>query len=136
MKSTDYRENWLFYYLLVQGMGGIFWWSLLFQMPECRTWFLSEQLPERVLISFWLPDFLIFITGSLLAAYGCRNHRSWFLPLLYFLTGSISYVSLYALALSFSTQGGWLGTGIMLLCTTIMLVICYAVHSRIKQIEY
>ncbi|MDF1745450.1 MAG: hypothetical protein P1V19_17260 [Gimesia sp.] len=125
MKSTESRQNWLFYYLLVQGMAGTFWWILLFQMPESRVWFLSEQLPEQVLISFWLPDFLILIGGSFLAAVGYRNHRGWFQAVLYFLTGGISYISLYLLALSFSTQAGWLGTGIMLLCTIMMLVVCY-----------
>ncbi|WP_298866068.1 hypothetical protein [uncultured Gimesia sp.] len=134
MKSTEYRQNWLFYYLLVQGMAGIFWWILLFQMPESRAWFLSEQFPEQVLMSFWLPDFLILILGSFLAAEGYRNHRSWFQPVLYFLTGGISYISLYLLALSISTQAGWLGTGIMLLCTIMMLVVCYvARYDKIRK---
>jgi len=135
MKSAEYRKNWLFYYLLVQGMGCLVWWILLFQAPDSRSWFLSKQLPEPVLISFWLPDLLILITGSLLAAYGYRKHRSWFSPVLYFLTGGISYVSFYCLALSFSTKGGWLGTLIMSGSMLVMLMSCYVVYSGKKQNE-
>jgi len=128
MKFTGYWKNGIYFYLLAQGIGGILWWCLLFQLPDCRSWFLSDSLPERVLLSFWLPDCLIFITGSLAAAYGYRNRRSWFPPVLYFLTGGIAYVSLYCLALSVSTNGGWPGTLIMLCCMIVMLLICLVLN--------
>tara|TARA_R110002095_G_scaffold199125_2_gene178830 strand:+ start:904 stop:1323 length:420 start_codon:yes stop_codon:yes gene_type:complete len=129
MKFTGCWKNGIYYYLLAQGVGGILWWCLLFLRPHYRSWFLAETLPERVLISFWLPDCLIFITGSMAAAYGYRNRRSWFPPVLYFLTGGISYVSLYCLTLSFSTHGGWPGTLVMLFCMLVMLLICLVLNS-------
>lgn len=86
-------------------------------------------------MSFWLPDLLIFIAGSFFVAYGYRKHRSWFFPALYFLTGGISYVSLYCLALSFSTKGGWLGTLIMFCSMLIMLVACYVVCCQKIRVE-
>ena len=134
MKSTGNLKNGIILYLLAQGVGGIFWWCLLFQMPESRPLFLSDTFSDRVLLGFWLPDFLIFITGSLLTAYGVNKKRSWALPVVYFLTGGISYVSLYCLALSLSTHGGWPGTLIMLSCMSVMLLICYLLNSG-KHIE-
>lgn len=129
MKSTATMKKLLYLYLLAQGIGGILWWILLLKIPESRSLFLSELLPESVLTAFWLPDLFIFIIGSLVTAHGLKKDRAWFRPLSYFLTGGIAYVSFYCLALSLATQGGWLGTVIMLFCLIVMVFICYEVKS-------
>lgn len=134
MKLTWSLKNGIILYLLAQGVGGILWWCLLLQWPESRPLFLSETLSDRVLISFWLPDFLIFIAGSLAAAYGFSKKRDWAIPVIYFLSGGISYVSLYCLALSLSTHGGWPGTLIMLCCMSAMLLVSFVLTSG-KRIE-
>ncbi len=129
MKFALCGKNWLTLYLIAQGFGGILWWCLLFSMPESRSLFLSDTLQESVLIAFWLPDLFIFIAGSFVAAYGSRKNRTWFQPVLFLLTGGIAYVSLYCLALSLATQGGWPGTLIMLLCMLVMCFNCNVVRS-------
>ncbi|QDU00020.1 hypothetical protein [Gimesia aquarii] len=129
MKLSLYVKKWLTLYLFAQGIGGILWWCLLFSVPASRSFFLSDMLPDRVLISFWLPDLFIFILCSLMVAYGWRKNRGWVQPVLYFLTGGIAYASLYCLALSLSTRGGWLGTLIMLFCMFIMFYVCSVVRS-------
>lgn len=134
MKLIRNLKNGIIFYLLAQGVGGILWWYLLIQMPESRAFFLSDTLSERVLISFWLPDFSIFIVGSLVAAYGFSRTQVWSLPVIYFLTGGISYASLYCVALSLSTHGGWPGTLIMLCCMSAMLRISFVLTSS-KHID-
>ncbi|QDT40283.1 hypothetical protein Pan241w_03390 [Gimesia alba] len=128
MKSRLDLKSWLFLYPLLQGLGGVGWWCLLLAVPESRSLFLSETLPERVLLAFWLPDGVIFVTGSFVLAYGLRKQRYWAGSVLLFLTGGIAYVSLYCLSLSLATQGGWLGTGLMLVCLSLMLLVC-CIHT-------
>ncbi|MCA9022863.1 MAG: hypothetical protein KDA74_22090, partial [Planctomycetaceae bacterium] len=128
MKSVLDLKSWLFLYPLLQGLGGVGWWYLLLAAPESRSLFLSETLPERVLLAFWLPDGVIFVTGSFVLAYGLCKQRRWARSVLFFLTGGIAYVSLYCLSLSLATQGGWPGTGLMLVCLSLMLLVC-CIHT-------
>ncbi|QDU48073.1 hypothetical protein [Gimesia panareensis] len=130
MKSESEWKSWLFLYPLLQGLGGVVWWCLLLAVPESRSLFLSETLSERVLLAFWLPDGVVFVGGSLVLAYGLWRQRCWAGPVLYFLTGGIAYVSLYCLSLSLSTQGGWLGTGLMLVCLGLMMLVCLIYTGR------
>lgn len=122
-KSERNAKSWLFLYPLLQGLGGVGWWCLLLAVPESRALFLSETLSERVLLAFWLPDGVVFVGGSFVLAYGLWRQRCWAGPVLYFLTGGITYVSLYCLSLSLATQGGWLGTCLMLVCLGLMLLV-------------
>lgn len=130
MKSERSWKSWLFLYPLLQGLGGVGWWCLLLAVPESRALFLSETLSERVLLAFWLPDGVEFVGGSFVLAYALWKQRCWAGPVLYFLTGGIAYVSLYCLSLSLMSGGGWLGTGLMLVCLGLMLLVCLIYTGR------
>jgi protein-S-isoprenylcysteine O-methyltransferase Ste14 len=101
-------------YFALQGIAVVVWWILLFGVPASRKHFRLETDSETSLLAFWMADLLLLGVGSIIAAVFCfRDSRhastgSWFV------TGAISYATLYCLAFAFLNDTGWLGVMLML----------------------
>lgn len=100
-------------YFAIQGSAVIAWWAVLYFAPSTREYFLLERSSETSLMAFWLADLSFLGIGSLVASGLCyRDHEysrigSWFV------TGAISYASVYSLAFALMTDIGWLGVTLM-----------------------
>lgn len=110
--SAKVRRGAGLYYAL-QGLGVIAWWVMLFAVPQYRRYFALEQTSETSLIAFWLADLFLLGLGSIVAGVLCLvGHRlkeiaAWFV------TGSISYATLYSFTFTMTTDSGWLGVVLM-----------------------
>jgi hypothetical protein len=56
-------------YLVLQSLAALAWWGLLFAAPAAREAFKPASAPDAVLLSFWLPDLVLFIGAALWAAH-------------------------------------------------------------------
>ena len=64
-------------YFLIQGISTAAWWLLLFAYPPSVKWFQPSDWPAGALLSFWLADFVLIITGSVIAATGILRQHEW-----------------------------------------------------------
>ncbi len=87
-------------FLVVQGLGGLAWWLVLLCVPTSRSFFLAPGAAEVTLLAFVFPDLLLYVGGSLAAAYGLFRGRPWGWPILCVHAGAAAYASLYVLTLA------------------------------------
>lgn len=95
-------------YFAFQGIGVIIWWCLLFFYPRSRAYFQMGG-SENILLSFWLPDLFLLAVGSLFASWFIRTENKLATIAMWFVTGTISYASLYCYSFALITDTGWLG---------------------------
>lgn len=100
-------------YFLVQGAGVIAWWCLLFFVPRSRAYFQMGDT-EINLLAFWLPDLFFLGLGSITVAYFCKTNHKFSGITLWFVTGLVTYASLYSLSFALLSDTGWLGVVFML----------------------
>jgi hypothetical protein len=92
------------FYLTVQSVGALLWWSILGVEPRARPFFRPGEAPDAVLLAFFLPDAILFIGAALWAARALmRSPKAARLPLALH-TGAATYAALYCIA-------QWLLTG-------------------------
>lgn len=109
MKGIHYHAS---RYFMVQGAAVILWWILLFTVPQSRAYFRMGD-SDVVLLAFWLPDLLLLGIGSIVTSHWIRT-ESRLMPLaLWFVTGTLTYATLYCLAFALLTDTGWLGVVLM-----------------------
>jgi protein-S-isoprenylcysteine O-methyltransferase Ste14 len=101
-------------YFALQGAAVVAWWSLLLLVPTSRKQFQLETASETSLLAFWLADLLLLAAGSFLVAWLCLRDSRHVPVAAWFVTGAISYASLYLLAFAFYADAGWLGVTLML----------------------
>lgn len=101
-------------YFALQGIAVVVWWILLFYIPGSRQYFQLEINSETSLLAFWLADLSLLGTGSLVAAVLCLRSSTHAPTALWFVTGAVSYATLYCLAFAFFTDAGWLGVTLMM----------------------
>jgi hypothetical protein len=92
-------------FLAIQGLGGLAWWLVLLALPGSRSYFLVAGAPEVTLLAFAVADLVLYVGGSLAAAYGLFRHRPWGWPVLCVHAGAAAYASLYVL-----TVAAWSGS--------------------------
>ena len=90
------------------------WWVWLWLHPAARRWFLVADWPSAALLVFALPDAVVLIGGSALAAFGRWRGRAWAQPAAWFVAGGATYATSWCLAASLATGTGWLATVLML----------------------
>lgn len=101
-------------YFLLQGVGALAWWVMLLMAPDTRRHYLAPGAPDDMLLAFLLPDLLLFVGASLLAACGLRRRASWTWPVLCAQAAASAYAELYCLNLLVLTRGTvWLGAALM-----------------------
>lgn len=64
-------------------------------------------------MAFWLADLSFLGIGSLLTAWLCYYGHEYSRIAAWFVTGTVSYASVYCLAFAFMTDMGWLGVTLM-----------------------
>jgi protein-S-isoprenylcysteine O-methyltransferase Ste14 len=100
-------------YFLLQGTSVLLWWLMLLLAPATRHYFLLEPGSETSLLSFWLPDIFLLGVGSIVAGWICLYDNRYSSITTWFVTGSVSYATIYCLAFSLSTDLGWIGVVLM-----------------------
>jgi len=100
-------------YLALQGLLGIVWCAMVLACPEVGEWFSPPGAPRFVLHSFWLPDLVIVVGGSLGAAYAIAKARPWAPPATWLTAGGVTYATLYFLLLNAYSGGAWAATVVM-----------------------
>lgn len=101
-------------YLLLQALAIGAWWLCLWLVPAARPPFIVGDWPEATLLAFALPDVVVLVLGSLLAAHAVRVHHAAARPLLWLLAGAVAYATLWCAGANLVTGAGWLSTGLML----------------------
>ena len=112
-------------YLAVQGVGGLAWWVLLIAVPAARRPFVTAGAPEATLMAFVGADLLLYVGGSLTAAYGLARRRSWAWPVLCIHAGAAAYASLYVVTLTAWTGSAAAGAVLMAPSMVIPLGLCW-----------
>jgi protein-S-isoprenylcysteine O-methyltransferase Ste14 len=100
-------------YFALQGIAVTVWWLLLFFVPDSRKYFRLETDSEISLLAFWLADLSLLAIGSVVAAMLCWRDNRNAPTAAWFVTGAVSYATLYCLAFAFFTDAGWLGVTLM-----------------------
>jgi len=100
-------------YFVVQGIAVFAWWVVLLLAPATRHYFLLEPDSELSLMSFWLADIFLLGFGSLTAGWLCFSNNRYSSIATWFVTGSVSYATLYSFAFSLKTDIGWIGVILM-----------------------
>jgi protein-S-isoprenylcysteine O-methyltransferase Ste14 len=100
-------------YFLVQGLAVFGWWATLLTWPSTRTLFALDPRSDTPLLSFWLADLSLLGIGSVIAGIMCIRGSEFIKPIVWLITGAITYATLYCLAFTLLTDAGWLGIILM-----------------------
>jgi protein-S-isoprenylcysteine O-methyltransferase Ste14 len=100
------------FYFILQGFAVLAWWAILFVVPETREYFKMGS-DQTVLLSFWLPDIVFLGLGSLAAGALCWTHHQYKSITAWFVTGLVTYATMYTFAFALMTDTGWLGVVFM-----------------------
>lgn len=114
------RLAWL--YLLTQGVSGFLWWVWLAVDPASRVYFVPDGLPDSFVVSFAIPDLLLFATGSLSTALAFALRKPIGSSLLWVLSGVMLYAALLCLGLQIHYGGYSVPTLMMLIATLCTLI--------------
>jgi len=101
------------FYFGTQGIAVILWWVVLFCLPTSRRYFLIDNNNESSLLAFWLADIGFLGLGSFAAAWLCIKQSEFRQVAAWFVTGAISYPTIYCTTLAVMTDVGWLGVILM-----------------------
>jgi protein-S-isoprenylcysteine O-methyltransferase Ste14 len=99
-------------YFFLQGFAVLGWWAMLFVAPETRGYFRMGS-DESTLLSFWLPDIVFLGLGSLAVGALCLNSHLYKGIGAWFVTGLVTYATMYTFAFALMTDTGWLGVVFM-----------------------
>jgi protein-S-isoprenylcysteine O-methyltransferase Ste14 len=100
-------------YFAAQGLAVIGWWSLLLFQPGFRHYFYLDADSGTSLMAFWMADILLLGVGSLVVSWLCFRRSQHVSIAAWFVTGAITYASLYCFAFVLLTDLGWLGIVLM-----------------------
>ena len=100
-------------YLAFQSVVVTGWWAWLALSPPCIPLFRSHSTPDGVLVDFWLADLLLVAGGSALASVLVWRRSACQIPMLWFLSGSLLYATLYSVGATLRSGGGWLAVALM-----------------------
>jgi len=101
-------------YFALQSIAVVAWWLLLISIPASRKYFQLETDSETSLLAFWLADLSLLGIASLIAGWLCLRDSRHAPTASWFVTGAVSYATLYCLTFAFFTDAGWLGSALML----------------------
>lgn len=111
-------------YLAMQAVLVAAWWlSLLYPTP--RAWFLPGSVLEPAFVAFLVPDLILVVLGSLLAAVLVLRRSPLRSPVSFCLLGALAYATLYTAAWTVALRAPWPSVVLMLLAlagTTLVTV--------------
>jgi hypothetical protein len=100
-------------YLALQSAACAAWWVGLAFSPGFRAHFVVPGQADETLLVFWLPDLVVWILGSLVAAYATAVRARWAPVALGVAAGGVLYPTLHAGAVLWMTGSGALGFVLM-----------------------
>ncbi|MBV9864456.1 MAG: hypothetical protein JO316_03850 [Abitibacteriaceae bacterium] len=118
------------WFLVIEGVGSLIWWSALILTPASRAAFMFPGTSDATLLAFMGADLILFTGASLLSAYGLQQKRKWAWPVLCLHTGAAVYATLYCLALSLLSGGGWIGTIMMAPCLVVLPYLTWNLYPK------
>lgn len=112
--------------LVVESLGVLVWWGMLFAFPATRATFLAPGAPDVTLLVFFPAD--LFLVGSALLAAAAlgRGDLTW----LRVHAGAATYASVVAIGLPVLSGSGWLGALLMLPVLALPILLLRALHER------
>jgi protein-S-isoprenylcysteine O-methyltransferase Ste14 len=119
-------------YFLLQGAAVSGWWLLLFFFPSTRRYFQMGATSEYTLLAFWLPDLLLLALGSVVAGVLCLGRSNLAPAAVWFVSGAVSYASLYCLTFALLSDSGWLGVTLMLPAMLLSITSALAVSPFVQ----
>jgi len=87
----------------------VVWW----RVPAARAPFVVAGLPDSTLFAFVVPDVLVLVVGSLLAAKAVRAQDERARPLLWLLLGAVGYATLWCIGTNIASGSGFWSTAVM-----------------------
>ena len=115
-------RRWLAAGLLLQALGVVVWWTLLFLRPHFRDYFFAPR-DQGALRPFFVPDLLLYVGVGGALAFALVKRSKAVGPLTYVLLGGIGYATLYTMGYAVLTGFGLLSAGLMSLTLLFALVI-------------
>lgn len=112
MPALSRRRRVAVTYLAAQGVGGIAWWVLLAVVPASRPLFFAD---EHTILSYLVPDAILFIGGSLVGADAVRRGVRRAGSVLWCTFGAVAYSTLHTVGLAAIADRAWLGAALMAL---------------------
>ena len=100
-------------YFLIQGIAVFGWWTVLLMVPGTKGFFALDPRSGTPLLSFWLADLALLGVGSVAAGILCLRGSEFTRPAVWFVTGAVSYATLYCFAFALIADSGWLGVALM-----------------------
>lgn len=106
-------RRWTIYYYFLQGVAVLAWWGSLYVRPDLKRYFRLDGSLNS-LEAFLLPDLVFLAAGSVAAAALLKSGNKYAVPILWLVTGAISYAAIYTLSFALRTDLGWWGVALML----------------------
>lgn len=121
--SSPMREpkNLIATYFLTQATLIAAWWALLWSYAPSIRWFLPDGAPASALTTFWLPDAVMLVGGSLVAAVAIWRQARWAATAVWSLAVVSWYPTLWCLATSLASNEGWIATALMATMASVSL---------------
>lgn len=113
MSSTFSGTGFPGWYFAIQGLAIAAWWLYLWGNPSATAPFIPPGAGSVDLVSFRLPDLLVVVPTSAIAALTFFTNSRWSVPLAWAAAGAMDYAFFYCLAWSWYREGGWLGVALM-----------------------
>ncbi len=101
------------FYFAFQALALGAWWGLLAVDPAAEALFLPPGAARPELVAFRLPDLLVALPASLLAAVAILAGRRWAPLPAWVAAGALDYAFLYCVGWSLLREGGWLNVVLM-----------------------
>lgn len=121
-------------YFALQGVAVLLWWASLMVHPPFRDHFQPPGSPPEHLLAFWLPDLALIAAGSLAAAYLRARGGRGLLAAAWIAAGSMTYATLYCLALSIMTGAAWLSVVLMLPAAVLSIFFAAALEEPRRDV--
>ncbi len=120
-------------YFLLQAVGVLGWWVLLWRVPASRGWFIPDAWPASTLLSFWLPDLAMLVGGSAMVASAVWRASAWASSGVWALAAAAWYPTLYCIAASLMTGQAWVSASLMCCMAGLSLAMATVYGHRHQQ---
>ncbi len=119
-------------YLVFQSACVAAWWALLHFVPLSIDSFKPEAWQPETLLSFWLPDAVMLVLGSLATAFAIGSKKDWGKLSIWALAAAIWYPTLYCIAISIRTDEAWIASAMMVSMAGLTLAMA-TIHGSVEQ---
>jgi len=122
-------------YFLLQALAVALWWGMLVCFEETVGWFHPSVWDTAAFYAFGLPDFLLLILGSCVAAGATWKSMRWAPVAVWSIGIAAWYPTLYCLAASLTTGEAWFATSCMVCMAGLCLVMATMIGTEAQSAE-